>query len=184
MGGVVNGSVNITKAKNNNGVLTSNLQKLLMESDIPIKCEPSITIVATTKKLITRSDRSIFLVSKNPPIKTKGAIDMVPAHQLADWLSAKAVKATANAAGLKTCFFLIAKIYFDAIAHTEAHNARLKNCMSCGETIGVMIKTRMRAVIYTDSVFVGASNARAKIIFVIRQMVVIKNVEKRRAMGL
>jgi len=32
----------------------------------------------------------------------------------------RAVRATAKAAGLKICFFPIAKRYFDAIAHTDA----------------------------------------------------------------
>lgn len=183
-GGVVKGSVSITKAKKKTGVLTRNIQKFgknVLKFDT---VEKRVVTVATSRKLKTRSKRNIFLVNINPPTSTNGNIHSVPIHQLAEPLIAYAVRTTANAAGLKICFRLMAKIYFEAIAQTDAHAARLKKTISCGDDIGFMISTSIRAVIYADSTFVGALNAHAKMIFVNRQTVVINSTENKRANGL
>ena len=72
----------------------------------------------------------------------------------------------AIAAGLNMCFFPTDKMYFDAIAHTEAHIASERYCINVPSDGGVMIHMSMSAVIYTDSVLVGASNTLAKIALV------------------
>jgi hypothetical protein len=97
----------------------------------------------TAKKLITRSALFIFRVIKMPAIKTKGAIYKFPTHQLAACPAKKAVMATEIATGLKICFFIMAKIYFEAIARPAAKN---KNKIWLGDFIGSIIRARIRAV--------------------------------------
>jgi len=92
------------------------------------------------------------------------------------------VSATANATGLKICLFPIAKIYFDAMAHTDA---KIKNPTPATfvAATGVIIRARMSAVIYTDSTFVCALYTRANIQFVTQHTRVIKKVENASVVG-
>lgn len=184
VGGVVSGSVSITVAKNNIEVFANSLQRFEKISEMTTVCKLRLTITVVIIKLINKSNRCIFLTINNPTISTKIKSDDVPTHQLADWPSVSAVMATAIATGLKICFFRIAIKYFDTMAITDAHIAIEKNCKSVGLDIGDIIKAKIMPVIYTDSVFVGALNPQAKIIFIARQTVIINNVENKIAKGL
>jgi hypothetical protein len=75
-------------------------------------------------------------------------------------------------------------MYLDAIANNEAQIAKEKKFTSCIDANGVIINTKIRAVIYTDSTFAGTLNPQANRIFAIRQIVVIKKAENNRAIGL
>jgi len=93
------------------------------------------------------------------------------------------VRATANAAGLKMCFLLMAKMYFDAIAQTDAHIKNEKPDISLKDDSGVIINTKIKAVMYIDSTFAGALNTRAKILLVIQQVRIITRAEIAKASG-
>jgi hypothetical protein len=101
------------------------------------------------------------------PRREKGSMESVPIHQEADPLNPSAVSVTAIATGLKICFLLIARIYFDAMVRTPAKRTSGK---SANDFIGDIIKAKIRAEIYTDSTLAGALNAFAKILFVIQQI--------------
>jgi len=88
-----------------------------------------------------------------------GSIAIFPTHQEALPLIAKAVTATAKAAGLKRCFFLITTINLKAIARVAAQPMKATSVIFFG---GVIIRPKIRAVIQTDSTFVGASKTFAK----------------------
>jgi hypothetical protein len=112
VGGVVMGSVSIIKAKKSKG---ESMSKALAINTIlcPFKkAFPMINSDAVAKKLITKSQRFIFRVIKNPTMHTKGAMYKVPTHQLAYWLKITAASITAKAAGLKRCFLFMARTYF------------------------------------------------------------------------
>jgi hypothetical protein len=111
---------------------------------------------AITIKLSTKSVLRTFLVIRNPVNNTNGIIDTVPVHQLADWFIQIAVIATEIAAGLKICFFFMVRIYFEAIAITDAQKMNNKYSGSFKESGGVIIRASIRAVIYDDSTFAGA----------------------------
>ena len=99
---------------------------------------------ATIKKLRVRSFLLIFLTIINPPAKTKGAMTTVPIHQLAVWFKKRAVMATANAAGLKICLCLMAKIYFEDMAKIPAQPRKI---YSLGDSAGVMISAKIKTEI-------------------------------------
>ena len=68
-------------------------------------------------------------------------------HQLADWLMVKDARATANAAGLKTCLPSMFIMNLQAIAKTEAQikNGKVDKKAPCKG--GVIIKAKINAVI-------------------------------------
>src|SRR5579864_6810045 len=119
VGGVVSGSVSIINAKKNIGAwrntfssVVKGLEAVFVKIVVPI---------AKARKLNTRSNRWIFRVIRRPPARTTWSIGRFPPiHQLADRPIVNAVKATANAAGLKRCFLFGAIMYFDAIAQIAA----------------------------------------------------------------
>ncbi len=69
-----------------------------------------------------------------------------PAGRLVD----EKARATPSAAGLKICRRLIARMYFDAIAHTDMKMMPPSAAGSSGVT-GLRISIRMRAVMNTNS---------------------------------
>jgi len=74
----------------------------------------------------------------------KGNIYAVPTHQDADPLNPNEVNTTATATGLKICFVLIAKMYFEAIVKTDAHKS---NRRSEGDFTGESINAKISAEI-------------------------------------
>src|SRR5665647_1782698 len=88
--------------------------------------------------------------------------------------------ATATAAGFKKCFLPTANIYFDAMATTAAtaKNRKLLNALG-----GLIIKAIISAVIYTDSILLGALNAQAKTALEKMHTAVMKAVETTRSSG-
>jgi hypothetical protein len=121
VGGVVKGSVSMTKAKNNKDEFNMIPCRDENKPTPADKSNPRVTTIAATKKDITKSNLWIFLTISNPPISTNGAIEAVPTHQVADCPIAKEVIATAKAAGLKICFRFKESIYFEAMAIIAAH---------------------------------------------------------------
>ena len=107
-------------------------------------------------------------------------MDPVPIHQEADPLNPNAVSATAIATGLKICFLLIAKIYFEAIVRTAAQKSKGRSEI---DFIGERISAKINADMQTDSTFVGTLNTRAKILFVIQEMTIRNRTEMRREKG-
>jgi len=111
------------------------------------------------KKLTTNSNLLIFANTKIPPKIIRGSVKTLPIHQEAPVLKNTALKKTAIAVGLKMCFFLIAKIYFETIEvipTKERLNTLLKK--SDGPTISV----RIRADIVADSKLTFALNSFEK----------------------
>jgi hypothetical protein len=147
-GGVVRGSASITNAKKRIGVSASNWH-VADRTPVPFPSPaPRVTASAAPKKLKIKSDRANFLATRSPPTSTKGSMANVPTHQLAAWFNVNAAIATANAAGLKICFLRIARMYFDAIAHTPAQSRNAEPAEKTREgDRGVMIKARIKAVI-------------------------------------
>ncbi len=81
---------------------------------------------------------------KNPPRRINGRIKLSPTHHEAPDLIVKALIKTAIAAGLKICFFLITKIYFEAIAKNPVKvNVSIFSKRASGPTIKVKIKAVM-----------------------------------------
>jgi len=86
----------------------------------------------------------------------------LPTHHVALWESTTEVKNIAIATGLNICFLLIAKMYFDPIAKTPAQN----NVPHCQKFVGgVITKAKIKAVIYKDSMLVGALKIFEKSLF-------------------
>jgi hypothetical protein len=152
----VSGSVNIKKAKKKKAESFNVVNKVLGILEPFIKVSTDIVTNAEIMKLNNKSARRSFLIIKNPPKSTKGNIFGVPIHQLAVSFIVKAVSTTAKAAGLNICFLYIVNIYFDAIAQTEAQKASGKNCEYIPPCAGVIKKNKIKAVMYIDSVLVGA----------------------------
>jgi len=173
VGGVVRGSVSIMKAKKNRGDERKNLWRKVKENP-PDKTRLTTRVtMAEAKNAYTKSVRKSLRVISHPPIRTGATIHGVPIHQLAERPRVSDVMTTATAAGLKTCFLYIAKIYFEAMEMTEAQSPSEKKVRSEKDLIGVMIKTKMSAVIYTDSIFVGILKTFAKRVLVTQHIKVI-----------
>lgn len=117
---MVNGSVRIIKAKNSSGEEASVRCTAAPTLAPPTTLKIIIVASAAAMKLSTRPNFLILRTSSSPPTSTNGSMVASPTHQLADWLIVKYVSATAKAAGLNRCFLLIARMYFEAIAHTAA----------------------------------------------------------------
>ena len=133
------------------------------------------------KKLTIKSDLIIFFATNKPPIKTKGSIERVPTHQVAKYPVRSEAENKPIAAGLNICFLLMAKIYFEAIAKTDDHNMKE---ISPEDIAGVMTRTKIKAVIYIDSLFAGTSKNLEKIRFAMKQVMTINNADKIRLRGL
>ena len=71
----------------------------------------------------------------------------MPTHHCADCPIVIADKAIAIATGLNICFFLIAKIYLEAIATIEENEAIKKKDESKVECGGAIRRTKIKAVI-------------------------------------
>ena len=81
-----------------------------------------------------------------PPMSTTGSSGRLPpTHQVAGWPSSSAGSRTPKAAGLKTCLRPTAKMYFDAIAQTEAKASAPMPRTSVRPT-GLMMSATMSAV--------------------------------------
>jgi hypothetical protein len=132
------------------------------------------------KKVRTNLNRLIFRTINNPK-RVKGSIVVVPIHQVAVPWIAKAVRTTAIAAGLKICFLCIARIYFDETARTPAQK---RNGSPFTDFTGDRIRDNIRAVIYTDSVFVGVEKVNANILLVTQHTTIKNTTETRRVIGL
>src|SRR3989338_5807849 len=145
VGGVVNGSFNITVARKNIGLLRNPF--VTAEAKLPpfMTFNTTTPINADARNPNTKSKRRIFRVTRNPPISTNGNMGIVPTHHSADALSANAVITTAIAAGLKRCFFCTAKIYFEAEASADAHPASERKLKSKNEPAGVIIRAKIRS---------------------------------------
>ena len=84
----------------------------------------------------------------------------VPIHQVAERWIIKALKTTAKAAGLNTCFLFMARMYFEAMAAKETNT---RNPRFPDNPDGATISASTRAVIYMESALVGALNTAANI---------------------
>jgi len=80
---------------------------------------------------------------------------MLPIHHEAPALKITALKKTAIAAGLKMCFFLIANMYFDAIA---AVPTKVRIGIFLKKADGNIIRVRINAEIVADSKLTFALN--------------------------
>ena len=58
----------------------------------------------------------------------------------------KATSTIAKAAGLKMCFFPMAKMYFEAMAQMDAQIANGRNCAYTPPWAGVMRKNKIKEV--------------------------------------
>jgi hypothetical protein len=72
-------------------------------------------------------------------------------------------------------------IYFEAIAITDIHPRNIRFVNALG---GVMIRISMSAVIYTESILLGALKAHASKAFEKKQTAVMKTAETKRSVGL
>ena len=143
-GGIVSGSVSITNARKKKAECEKVWSTGAKGS--PAKRVSEMVMSETTEKAITRSKRRILRTMHKPPMTTMGMSAELPAtHQVADWPIVRAASATPNAAGLKTCFLPIARIYFEAIANTDAKTRKPIPEASFHET-GEMISARINAV--------------------------------------
>ena len=134
-------------------------------------------IIKTLRKDNTSSNLKIFLNKIIPKIIITGTMYILPIHQLAACPKKTPANKTAIAAGLNMCFFFIAKIYLEAFAKNadkKANHKKFKSNIACG---GVIINTKISAVIYTDSIFTGALSILEKDIFVIHEKKVIYTTE-------
>jgi hypothetical protein len=148
VGGVVRGSVSMTNAKKRRDeeVIVLSMTVSMFTPVLVMSRERTMETSAVAKKLNTKSKRIIFRVRRSPPMRTNGAMAIVPTHQLAERPKKSDVRNTAIAAGLKRCFLFMANIYFVAMDHTAAHPASIKKEPSVNEFGGVMINTKMSAV--------------------------------------
>src|SRR5258708_9540270 len=104
----------------------------------------------------------------------------VPRHQLAVPPIVNAVTTTAIAAGLKICFFRMARRYLEDIARIAAQP---RNGRPPGDWAGSSINDKMRAVIKADSRLVGIFKTKAKMVFIAQQMTTRRMVESRSERG-
>ena len=88
-----------------------------------------------------------------------GNISLLPTHQETELIPKSPIINIDTAAGLKTKFFLIAKIYFEPIAIKEITMKTISEFLSL---IGVNKKNKITEVIQTDSAFVSTLNIFAK----------------------
>ena len=145
MVGAVNGSVSMTNAKKNSGECSS-ASVIAMPNCDGGAVRRTVARLARMKA-VTRSKRRSLRTSRTPPISTTGSSSRLPpTHQVAGWWSSSAGSATPNAAGLKICCRPVARMNFDAIAHTEAKTSTPTPLGSVAET-GSRMSVRIRAVI-------------------------------------
>ena len=119
-------------------------------------------------KLAMRNEKNkenlwVFRSISRPIISTGVSMTGVLTHQTAMPLPKSPVIKIENAAGLNICFFLIAKIYLEAMAIT---GMRINKGRSEKLATGVKMKNKMKAVILADSTLVWTLKSFAKIIFV------------------
>ena len=143
MGGVVKGSVRMIKAKNN--IAEERIAFWTVATKLLLNMADIKTMVnAVIRKLRTRSNRPILRTTSKPPSNTKGSIQLLPIHQLAERLMVKYVNVMAKTTGLNKCLPLMEIIYFEAIAQTATQP---KSQRSLRDLIGESIRARIRAEI-------------------------------------
>ena len=117
---------------------------------------------AATRNAKNKSKRRIFFTTKSPTIKAVGNMTELPIHHEAPDRPKRKTAPAPNAAGLKICFLIGAKRYFEAIAITPAKISAHAIVRFSG---GGIIKKSMNAVMYTDSTFTDTRSIFAKIKF-------------------
>src|SRR5665213_116543 len=182
--GLVAGSVSMTDEKKKVGAYKNNGLNESARSSPRSNVKYAMPSANVPMNAHHISKRWILRTTRRPPASTNGTIQGVPIHQLADSPRNAAVAATPSAAGLKMCFFRIARIYLDAIAIADAQNASGRYVVSKTAIGGVMMSARMSAVIQVDSGLYGVSNESAKIRFVVQQMTNMNAVENAIETGL
>jgi hypothetical protein len=129
--------------------------------------EMTLREIKVVKNMIASSSLLIFLIISNPPIRTGKNIIGVPIHHVAECSGDRyeSIK-TATAAGLNTCLFSTVRRYFEPIAKSEiAIIGKKFNGNFTGK-----IKTKIKAVIKTDSLFVTALKILENTKFAMKQI--------------
>src|SRR5690606_19986460 len=160
------GSVSITVAKNTIGqeLITCVTESVILN---PLRrLNKQIVMIAVMKKGVTRYGFLIFRTMRNPSTATNGRRIKLPTHQIAVPKPNNPNKKTLNAAGLKICFFSIARKYLEAIATTPTATVTAKSVVF---VMGGTIRKRISAVIAYDSLFAGALKSFDKAMFELKQ---------------